>query len=111
VETAGEWSSKGSSKGSSTERGAAIAKLLRIAREKPDTAYGHRAKGALARARVGAVLPLLERDAQSKLEDVRRSAGLNLVALGELPRASSLVADMEPRVRTAVACSILRAPR
>lgn len=107
VETPGEWRSKESS----TERGAAIAKLLKIAREAPDAPRGERAKGALARARVGAVRSMLERDAQSKSEGVRLQAGQHLVSLRELARASALAADPEPRVRTAVSCAILRSPR
>jgi hypothetical protein len=107
VEAPGEWRSKESS----TERGAAIAKLLKIAREAPTSSSGLRAKGALARARVGAVLELLQRDALSKSEDVRLQAGQNLVSLRELALASALAADAEPRVRTAISCAILRAPR
>jgi hypothetical protein len=107
VEAPGEWRSKESS----TERGAAIAKLLKIAREAPDSPRGRSAKGALARARVGAVLELLQRDALSKSPDVRMQAGQNLVSLRELALASALAADAEPRVRTAVSCAILRAPR
>jgi len=96
-------------KGGSVDRGAIIAKVLKIAREAPDSAHGLRAKGVLARSRVSAVLPLLERDVLSKDDGTRESAALSLVALGELPRASALVADAAPRVRAKVACAILRA--
>ncbi len=105
LETLGE----GGAKPGTPERKAIIAKLLKIAAS--DSPLAARARGSLARARVGEVIPLLERHVTSKSVDAREATGLSLAGMGELPRAVVLVADPEPRVRTSVACAILNAPR
>lgn len=96
------------SKGGSVDRGAIVAKLLKIARVTPDSASGRSALSVLARSRVSLALPLIERDASSQDPNIRESAGLSFVALGELTRASLIAADAEPHVRTKVACAILK---
>jgi hypothetical protein len=67
------------------------------------------AKGALARAHDRRLLPILERDGAAKDQRTRTNAGTALAVLGDLPRAAVVAADAEPRVRTQVACAILRA--
>lgn len=69
------------------------------------------ARMSLARAGFREVLPLLEKDLKSSDAQVRRTAGIALAALGELPRAARLVADADAHVRTGVSCAILTADR
>jgi hypothetical protein len=69
---------------------------------------GRRAKETLVRMGDDEILGLLERDAQSKSAKQRGEAGVNLARLGQLNRAVALLADADPRVRTAVACGILQ---
>ncbi|MDI1448223.1 hypothetical protein [Polyangium sp. 6x1] len=89
------------------ERAEITQKLLGIAKGKGMRAL--LAKAALARAGAREVLPLLTEDARSKSEQARKVAGTSLVALGELGRAALLAVDADPRVRTGVACAMLRA--
>ncbi|WP_437997239.1 hypothetical protein WMF26_41305 [Sorangium sp. So ce185] len=89
------------------ERTAATAWLTKLATGTSTRAV--LARGVLARAGVRSVVPLLERDLQSREIPVREAAGVGLVDLGEIPRAAPLVADADPRVRSAVACAILTA--
>lgn len=107
LEAPGAWGAKDSA----TARGEIVAKLLRRAKDSQDSARGRKAKGALARGGVSAVIPLLERDVQSKDEAARQEAGLSFVALKDLPRATAITADAEARVRVKVACAILRTER
>lgn len=104
VESSGE----GSAKSGTQEREALIAKLVRMAGF--EGSIGQRARASLARARVRDILPALERDVESKDMDIRKAAGQNLAAMGELSRASVLLSDGEPLVRTQVGCAILSAP-
>ncbi|WP_437276951.1 hypothetical protein WME90_37725 [Sorangium sp. So ce375] len=89
------------------ERSAAVAWLMKLAAGTSTRAV--LARGVLARAGIRAAVPLLERDLRSREIPVRDAAGAGLVALGEIPRAASLLADAEPQVRTSVACAILGA--
>ncbi|HVK64871.1 MAG TPA: hypothetical protein VM694_10365 [Polyangium sp.] len=89
------------------ERAEITQKLLGIAKGKGIRAL--LAKAALARAGAREVLPLLTEDARSTSEQARKVAGTSLVALGELGRAALLAVDADPRVRTGVACAMLRA--
>ena len=66
------------------------------------------ARGALARAGVREVLSLVTADAKSDNEQARKAAGSSLVALGEFGRAAALAVDQDERVRTGVACALLR---
>jgi HEAT repeat protein len=66
------------------------------------------ARGALARAKVQAIVPILEKEGTSKDPKARAEAGVALAVYGDLPRAAVIAADPEPRVRTTVACAILR---
>jgi hypothetical protein len=88
------------------ERAEVVRKLLALA-----NAAGVRsllARGALARAGARDVLPLLKGDAKSDNEQARKAAGSSLVALGEYGRAAALAVDQDVRVRTGVACALLR---
>ncbi|WP_433929576.1 hypothetical protein AB3662_38055 [Sorangium cellulosum] len=89
------------------ERAAAVAWLMKLATGTSTRAV--LARGALARAGVRAAVPLLERDLRSHEIPVREAAGTGLVELGDLPRAALLLADVDPQVRTSVACAILGA--
>lgn len=88
------------------ERPLLLKKLLMAALEKGNRAY--LAKSALARGGAKEVLPLLDRDIRSADPQARKSAGLALVELGELPRAAVAAVDIDPRVRVPVSCAILR---
>ncbi|WP_437588046.1 hypothetical protein [Sorangium sp. So ce1000] len=90
------------------ERSAAIAWLMKLAAGTSTRAV--LARGVLARAGIRAAVPLLERDLRSREIPVREAAVAGLVALGEIPRAATLLGDAEPQVRTSVACAILGAP-
>ncbi len=103
-----EGSGEGSAKVGTQEREAMIAKLVRMAGL--EGSIRQRARASLARARVRDILPALERDVESKDMEIRKAAGQNLAAMGELARASVLLSDGEPMVRTAVGCAILSAP-
>ena len=98
----------GGSRAGSSERRAAAAKLLRIANG--STTRSLIARGALSRGGVREVAPYLHRDVASTDLRVREAAGTGLVEMGELGRAAPLVADPDERVRTTVACAIVRAP-
>jgi hypothetical protein len=90
----------------SPAREALIAKLLPLA---TGTGGGSlAARGALARARVKALVPILERDGAAADAKTRYQAGTALVMAGEVPRAAVIAADPDPSVRTIVACAILR---
>ena len=89
------------------ERAEITQKLLGMAKGKGMRAL--LAKAALARAGAREVLPLLTEDTRSASEQARKVAGTSLVALGELGRAALLAVDADPRVRTGVACAMLRA--
>lgn len=91
----------------SSEREALIAKLLPIATGTGTGAMG--AKGALARAKVKRVAPILERDGAASDAKLRVDAGTALAVLGDFSHAAVVAADPEPQVRTAVSCAILRA--
>jgi hypothetical protein len=91
---------------STTDRPALIARLLEAAAS-GDKMRGLVARSALARAGARAVLPLLDKDMTSADAQVRKAAGTALLALGELPRAAVLVADVDARVRDGVACALL----
>ena len=88
------------------ERAEIIKKLMVLAKTPGVRAY--LARGALARAGVRDVLPLLKDDAKSDNEQARKAAGSSLAALGEYGRAAMLAADQDERVRTGVACALLR---
>jgi hypothetical protein len=66
------------------------------------------ARSALARAGARDVLPLLKDDAKSDNGQSRKAAGSSFVALGEYGRAALLAVDQDERVRTGVACALLR---
>lgn len=91
------------------ERAALAQKLLGWAAS--DQPFAREAKRALARGRVREVLPLLERDVESKDLRARETAGLALASLGDLPHAAIAAVDVDPRVRVRVACAILNARR
>jgi len=86
-------------------RSTAIKRLLVLAEGGATRAL--QAKGALARAGVREVAPILLRDAKARAPHLREEAGVDLIALGEWARAALLFADPEPRVRTVVACAAL----
>jgi hypothetical protein len=88
------------------ERAEVIKKLMVLA--KGQGARSYMARGTLARAGVKDVLPLLKDDAKSDNGQARKSAGSSLAALGEYGRAAMLAADQDERVRTGVACALLR---
>jgi len=88
------------------ERAEVVRKLLVMA--KAPGVRSLMARGALARGGAREVLPLLAGDAKSDNEQARKAAGSSLVALGEYGRAAALAADQDERVRTGVACAILR---
>lgn len=69
------------------------------------------ARGALARAGAREVLPLVKGDAKSDNEQARKAAGSSLIVLGEYGRAALLAADQDVRVRTGVACALLRSAK
>jgi HEAT repeat protein len=88
------------------ERAKVLEKLMAMAK-----ASGVRsllARGALARAGAREVLPLLKTDAKSDNGQARKAAGYSLAALGEYGRAAVLAVDQDERVRTGVACALLR---
>lgn len=89
-------------------RAPAVSRLLRIANGSTTAALT--AKGALARAGVREVIPILTRDVRSRDDRVREAAGAALVDLGERVHAAPLLADAVPHVRTSIACAILRGP-
>ena len=89
-------------------RAAAAARLLKIAQG--TTTRALLAKGALARAGVREVVPVLARDVRSSDDRLRGAAGVALAGMGERARAAPLLADPEPGVRTSVACAILSGP-
>jgi hypothetical protein len=91
----------------SAERAALIAKLLPAASGSSEAAT--LAKGALARAGVKELAPILERDGAAPSAKTRAEAGAALAVLGDVKRAAVIAVDPEPRVRTAVSCAILRA--
>lgn len=88
------------------ERAEVIKKLMVMAKAPGVRAY--MARAALARHGVRDVLPLLKDDAKSADGQARKSAGSSLAALGEYGRAAALAADPDERVRTGVACVLLR---
>jgi hypothetical protein len=88
------------------ERAQVIAKLMAMA--KGSSLRAVLARATLARAGAREVLPLLEQDARSGTDQARKAAGTSLVMLGEIARAAWLAADPEVRVRTGVACAMLR---
>jgi hypothetical protein len=90
----------------STAREALIARLLPIATGTGAGAMG--AKGALARAKVKRIAPILERDGVAADAKLRVDAGTALAVLGDFTHAAVVAADPEPQVRTAVSCAILR---
>ena len=67
------------------------------------------AKGALARAGVKELAPILERDGAAPSVKTRAEAGTALAVLGDVRRAAVIAVDPEPRVRVTVSCAILRA--
>ena len=83
-----------------------VAKLVAIAAAGP-TADALRARAALARVGAPEVLPLLERALVSPDPRVREAAGVAFAKLGKPSRASFLLADADPRVRTTTACALL----
>ncbi len=89
----------------STDREAIVAKLLPIASAPGAGAVV--ARDALARAQVREIVPILERDGTAKDAKTRAEAGATLALLGDLGRAAVVAADLEPHVRTTVACAIL----
>ena len=88
------------------ERAKVVEKLMVIA--KTPGVHSLLARGTLARAGARDVLALLKDDAKSENGQARKAAGSSLVALGEYGRAAMLAADQDERVRTGVACAILR---
>ena len=95
---------------SAEERKKLGSKLLGLAAsETKRVALG--ARMSLARAGFREVLPLVEKDLKSSDAQVRRSAGIALATLGELPRAARLVGDADGHVRSGVSCAILTADR
>jgi hypothetical protein len=89
----------------SADREALVTKLLSFA---SGTGAGATlARATLARAKVAGVIPLLEREGSAKDAATRIEAGKSLAAAGDLGRAAVVAADLEPRVRVAVACAIL----
>jgi hypothetical protein len=88
------------------ERAKVVARLMVMA--KGNSLRAVLAKATLARAGAREVLPLLEQDARSGTDQARKAAGTSLVALGEVARAAWLAADPDVRVRTGVACAMLR---
>jgi len=91
------------------ERAALIAKLMVFA--KTPTTRGFQAQKALARAGAREVLPLVEKQVTLHDTRARETTGVALVDLGELAKATRLVADADLGVRAAVACAILQAPK
>jgi hypothetical protein len=90
-----------------SERAALVAKLLPAASGSSEAAA--LAKAALARSKVPAVAPILERDGAASSAKTRAEAGAALAVMGDLPGAAVVAVDPEPSVRVAVSCAILRA--
>lgn len=88
------------------ERAAVVAKLMVVAKTTGTRAL--LARHALAGGHAREVLPLLTDDAKSKDGQARKAAGTSFVAIGEFGKASMLAADEDERVRTGVACALLR---
>jgi len=84
---------------------AATKRLLALA--EGSTTHALLAKGALARAGVPSIAPILQRDVRSRDSLLRESAGEGLIALGQRVRAAPLLADPDPQVRISVACALL----
>jgi HEAT repeat protein len=91
----------------SPAREAIIARLLPIASAAGLGAAA--AREALAKAQISQITPILERDGAASDAKTRAAAGSTLALLGDLGRAAVVAADLEPHVRTTVACAILRA--
>jgi len=91
---------------STTDRPALIARLLKAA-SSAEKMRALVARSALARAGAREVRSLLDKDATSPDAQTRKAAGTAFLALGELPRAAVLAADVDARVRDSVACSLL----
>jgi len=91
------------------ERAEITNKLMAIAKGK--TLRALLARAALARAGVREVLPLLKEDARSDSDQARKAAGTSLLAMGEFGRAAMLAVDKNDRVRTGVACAMLRSAK
>ena len=92
------------------ERAALITKLEQAA-SADDADHARAARLALAKARVPAVLPLLDKDAASTDPKLRAAAAVAFVAMGELGRAAVLAADKDADVRLAAVIALLKAPR
>jgi HEAT repeats len=95
---------------SAAERPALVQRLLGVARS-DHKVPALLAKSALAQAGAREVLPLLDRDAHGADAQARKAAGIALIALGELPRAAVVAADVDPRVRASVSCALIRAEK
>ena len=91
----------------SAARAALIAKLLPAASGGSEAATI--ARGALARAGVKELGPILERDGAAPSAKTRAEAGTALAVMGDVRRAAVIAVDPEPRVRVTVSCAILRA--
>lgn len=88
------------------ERARLVKKLSKIADGSTTRALA--AKGALARAGVREIVPMLQKDVRSTDQRVREAAALGLVDLGELPHAAVMLADPDAVLRDSVACAVLR---
>jgi hypothetical protein len=88
-------------------REALIAKLLPLS--EGTGAGAATAREALALARAPQVVAVLEKDGASSDPNLRVHAGSTLAMLGDFGRAAVVAADVDPHVRTTVACEILRA--
>lgn len=81
--------------------------LVELAKGKDSTAL--EARAALATAGEGQVRPALVGQLASHKPEERRQAALGLIQLGDWSHAATALADDDPSVRTATACSILSA--
>ena len=91
------------------ERLAAITGLRELSKGKDRIAV--QARAALAAAGDSSILPQLLTQVQRGSSHQRRVAALGLLELGRLSSAATALADDDPAVRTAVACSVVSATR
>jgi hypothetical protein len=94
-------------KGDPKERAEIVARLVKLA--EGSSAHAIEARGILARARAPEARAILLRDRSSPEAKLREAAGVGLAVMGDLSAAATLLADRDARVRSRVACAILRA--
>jgi hypothetical protein len=87
------------------EREQALKKLRQLSQKKDEAAIS--ARSALAGADDRSVIPRFDEQLGSPRSNERQLAALGLLELRQWPRVATALADDDPSVRTAVACSVL----